>query len=236
LWRTLALFLAVLLLAVRLASPLTLGEGRRVTLDLGLALISLFGFLLVLLLGTRMVQREVEGRTILLVLARPVRRVEFLLGKYLGLLAVVGIGVGGMLACLAAVLAISGYGPDGTLAVAGLYAFLELVIVSALALLLAACGSPLLSAFLLLALYVAGHLVPSLLDTARLVGQPILAGALQGAFHLLPRLDLYSVTLQVVHGVPLATAEALWGATYAVLYGAGVLGLAWVAFRSREFA
>lgn len=234
--RMLALFLAVLLLATRLASPLALGEGRRVTLDLGLGLLSLFGFLLVMLLGTRMVQQEVEGRTILLVLARPVRRIEFLLGKLLGLLGVVGIGLAGMLGILALVLLTAGYGVDASLAVAGLCAFLELAMVSALAVLLAACTSPILSAFLLLALYVAGHLLHGLLEMARMVSQPLLAGALRGAFHLLPRLDLYGTALQAVHGTPLPAGAVLWGVAYAVLYSAGVLALALLAFRRREFA
>jgi len=234
--RTLGLFLVLLLVAARLAGPLALGEGRRVALDLGLGLLSLFGFLLVLLLGTRMVQKEVEGRTILLLLARPVRRIDFLLGKFVGLLAVVAIGLAGMLLILAAVLALSGYGLDASLGVAGYYAFLELVIVSSLALLLTACSSPLLAAFLLLALYVAGHLIHSLLEMARLVSQPALAQALKGAFYLLPRLDLYSCTLQVVHGTRLSGGEVLWGTTYAVLYAAGVLGVALLIFRAREFS
>jgi len=226
--RTLALFLAVLLLAARLVGPLALGEGERVTRDLGLGLLSLFGFLLVLLLGTRMVQKEVEGRTILLLLARPLRRGEFLFGKYLGLLAVVGTGMAGMLAILAAVLALSGYGVDGALALAGLYAFLELAIVSALALLLAACSSPLLAAFLLLALYVAGHLIHGLLEMARIVTQPALAQALRAAFYLLPRLDLYG------GAAPLGALP--WAAAYALLYATGLILLALIAFRRREFS
>jgi Cu-processing system permease protein len=226
--RTLALFLAVLLLAARLVGPLALGEGERVTRDLGLGLLSLFGFLLVLLLGTRMVQKEVEGRTILLLLARPLRRGEFLFGKYLGLLAVVGTGMAGMLAILAGVLALSGYGVDGALVLAGLYAFLELAIVSAVALLLAACSSPLLAAFLLLALYVAGHLIHGLLEMARIVRQPALAEVLRAAFYLLPRLDLYGGT---------ASLGALpWAAAYALLYATGLILLALIAFRRREFS
>jgi hypothetical protein len=71
---------------------------------------------------------------------------------------------------------------------------------------------------------------------ARLVSQPILALSLKGAFHLLPRLDLYGCTLQLVHGTPLGAGEILWGVAYAALYSAGVLGLALLAFRSREFA
>ncbi len=226
--RTLALFLAALLLAARLVGPLALGKGERVTRDLGLGLLSLFGFLLVLLLGTRIVQKEVEGRTILLLLARPLRRVEFLAGKFLGLLAVLAIGLAGMLAILAGVLALSGYAVDGALVFSGLYAWLELVIVSALALLLAACSSPLLAAFLLLALYVAGHLIHGLLDMARLVSQPVLAEALRGAFYLLPRLDLY--------GGSSAGGALPWAAAYAALYATGVLLLALVAFRRREFS
>ncbi len=234
--RTLAVFLVLLLGAARLLSPLALGEGRRVTLDLGLGFVALFGFLLVLLLGTRLVQNEVEQRTILILLARPLHRLEFLVGKFGGLVAVIAVGLSSMLAILALVLSVSGYAYDISLAVAGYYAFLELVIVGALSMLLTVFTSPLLASCFLVGLYIAGHLSTSLLEMARLVPSAFAARLLEGAFYLLPRLDLYSRTLEVVHGVPARPAELLWATTYAVLYATAALLLSWLIFRRREFA
>ena len=114
---------AVAMLATsRLVSPLALGEGRRVTIDLGLACMALFGFLLIALLSTRMVQKEIERKTSLVLLAKPLRREEFILGKFFGLVAVTGVSLAAMLVSLAGVLALSGYAVDGSLIVAGYFA------------------------------------------------------------------------------------------------------------------
>ncbi|MFH1143095.1 MAG: ABC transporter permease subunit [Candidatus Eisenbacteria bacterium] len=230
----LGLFLIVFMILARLIDPLALGEGRRITIDLGLTLMTLFGLLLILLLGTRVVQKEIDRKTILLLLARPVRRGEFLLGKFLGSLAVTGAGLAGMLALLALVLAVSGFHFDLSLAVAGYFAFLELAIVCALSMLLTVFTSPALASFFLLGLFTGGHLAPSLLDAARLLPG---AGArvLEALFLLIPRLDLYRYSLEVVHGVRPSGPEVAWATAYALLYSTAALLLALLVFRRREF-
>jgi len=235
-YRTLGLFLIVLLGVTRLLDPLALGEGRRVTLDLGLTLTSLFGFLLVLMLGTRVVQKEIERKTILLLLARPISRAEFLLGKFFGIVAVVGSGLLGMLLILAAVLWISGYGVTGALAIAGVYAFLELFIVAALSMLLTVFTSPVLSSFFLLGLFVAGHLSPSLLEMARLLPNAVAARGVEVVFLLVPRFDLYSYTLEAVHGWMPSPGELLWAVAYALFYATAALLVALLVFRRRQFS
>jgi ABC-type transport system involved in multi-copper enzyme maturation permease subunit len=234
-FRTLAAFLVVLFGVSQLVKPLALGEGWRVTLDLGLALISLSGLLLVLFLATHAIQRECERRTILVLLSRPVRRGEFLLGKYLGMLAVVGLAVMGMLAILTLVLAVSGETVRPALALAGGFAYLELVILCALGLLLTTLAGPALAGFALCALFVAGHLAPSLLAMVNLSPGPLSLGV-RALAHIIPRLDLYELGPEVVHGSALAVGDVLWAVAYAILYATACLLLALLIFRRREFA
>jgi ABC-type transport system involved in multi-copper enzyme maturation permease subunit len=232
----LGLFGIVMLGVSRLVSPLALGEERRVTIDLGLGFIALCGFLLIALLGTRMVHKEIERKTILVILSKPLRRVEFLAGKYLGLVGVLAVSLAGMTLLLGGVLALSSYRVDGALAVAGYYAFLELVVVAALAMLLVAFTSPVLATFFLLGLYIVGHLAGSLIDLAAMVPDPALGRAVRAVFYVLPRLDLYSYTLEVVHGVPASVGQLLYATAYALAYATGALLLALAVFRSREFS
>ncbi len=232
----LGLFGATLLVLSRLLSPLALGEARRVTLDVGLGLIAACGFLLIAVLGTRMVHKEIDRKTILVLLAKPIRRVEFLTGKFLGLVGVVAVAVGGMTLLLAGVLALSGYAVDGSLAVAGYYAFLELFVLAALTMVLMAFTSPVLATFFLVGLLIVGHLATSLIDLAALLPDPAAGRVLRLVFYLLPRLDLYSYTLEVVHGAAVSSAQLLWATTYALAYAAGALLLGLVVFRAREFS
>jgi len=230
------LFALLLLGASRLLSPLALGEGRRVTLDLGLGGIAVLGLLLLILLGTRMVHREIDRKTILLLLSKPIRREEFILGKFLGLVGVLSISVAGMVLLLATILWVSGHAVEPTLAVAGYYALLELVVLSAVAMLLTAFTSPVLSTLFLLGLFVAGHLAGSLLDLAAMLPAGGPRQISEAFFWVLPRLDLFSYTLEVVHGVHINPGQILTATLYAVVYSVGALALGALAFRSREFS
>lgn len=232
----LVLFGAALLALARLCTPLALGEARRVTIDVGLGLIAGCGFLLIAGLGTRMVHKEIDRKTILIILAKPIRRVEFLAGKFLGLVAVLAVTVAGMTGLLAAVLAISGHAAGSALVVAGYYAFLELFVLAALTMLLMAFTSPVLATFFLVGLYVVGHLATSLIDLATLLPDPSAGRVLRAVFLVMPRFDLYSHTLEVVHGAAVSAAQLLWATTYALAYGAGALLLGLVVFRARELS
>jgi len=232
---TLGVFLLILFGASRLLEPLALGEGRRVTLDLGLALVSLSGLLLVLFLGSRALQREIERRTILLLLARPIRRAEFLAGKYLGMLAVTGIALCGMLALLGLVLWASGHGLTAGLLAVGYFALLELAILCAWSLALTGAAGPAAAGAALIALFVAGRLAPSLLETAAML--PPAAAALAGAlFRMLPRLDLCAAGFEAAHGATLPAQAFLWAGLHALLYCTALLLLALLILRRREFA
>jgi ABC-type transport system involved in multi-copper enzyme maturation permease subunit len=232
----LGLFGVVMLGLSRLLNPLALGEGRRVTLDVGLAFIAICGFLLIAVLGTRMVHKEIDRKTILLILAKPIRRIEFLVGKFLGLVGVLAVTVAGMTLLLAGVMVLSGYAVHASLAVAGLFAFLELFVLAALAMLLMAFTSPVLATFFLVGLYLVGHLAPSLIDLAGMLPDPSASKIIQVVFYLLPRLDLYSYTLEVVHGAGASGHQLFWAAAYAAAYAGGALLLALVVFRTREFS
>jgi len=182
------------------------------------------------------VQKEIERKTILLLLARPLRRGELILGKYFGTVAVVGAGVVGMVGVLALVLLVSGYAFDGSLAVAGYYAFLELAILAALSMLLTVFTSSALAAFFLIGLFVAGHAAPSILEMARLSSNGVAARALETLFYAVPRLDLYRYALEAVHGIHPPAGQVLWATAYAVLYSAAALTAGTLAFRRREFS
>jgi len=75
---------AVLLLTLALAE-LSLHQQRRVVLDVGLASISLFSVVIAIFLGSSLLYKEIERKTLYVILPKPIRRWEFLLGKYAGL-------------------------------------------------------------------------------------------------------------------------------------------------------
>ena len=78
-------FAVLLMAASYLIGQLTAGQDLKIIKDLGLAAMSLFGLFIAIFIGIGLVAREIERRSIYAVLAKPVRRHEFIVGKYLGL-------------------------------------------------------------------------------------------------------------------------------------------------------
>jgi len=128
-----------------------------------LTVMSLSGLLISVFAGIGLVQKEIQRRTVLALLAKPLYRGEFLVGKYLGLLAVVAVHVF-LLACvLGFIIFLTGSELDLGLLQAVYLIFLEMALLLSIAVLFSTFSSPLLSAMFTLGLYVAGHMSQQLI-------------------------------------------------------------------------
>ncbi len=78
-------FAAVALVFSRLLAVLTVGDRVKIIKDVGLASISLFGVLMAIMVGTGLVYKEIDKKTIYTLLSKPIQRWQFLLGKFFGL-------------------------------------------------------------------------------------------------------------------------------------------------------
>ena len=83
---------AVLLFTLALAE-LSLDQQRRVVLDVGMASISLFSVVVAVFLGSSLLYKEIERKTLYVILPKPIHRHELLIGKYLGTLVTAGVFV-----------------------------------------------------------------------------------------------------------------------------------------------
>ena len=68
-----------------LLSYLSMNEQNKIVIDLGLSAISIFGLIITVFVGTNLVSKEIDKKTIYLIISKPIRRSDFILGKYLGL-------------------------------------------------------------------------------------------------------------------------------------------------------
>jgi ABC-type transport system involved in multi-copper enzyme maturation permease subunit len=88
------LVLAAGVLALTLAlGELSLDQQMRVVTDLGLASISLFSVVVAIFLGSSLLYKEIERKTLYVILPKPIARFEFLLGKYFGIVATCAVFV-----------------------------------------------------------------------------------------------------------------------------------------------
>jgi Cu-processing system permease protein len=224
-----------LLLVTWLLSPLALGEGTRLTVDLGLSAISLLGLLVVLLVGTSLVAKEIERRTIYNLLSRPIRRSAYLVGKWAGLSAALWMVAAILGVALWSVMAAHGLGARAaSLAQATYLAGLELAVVTAIAVLFSSLSTPVLSSLYTLGLYLVGQWSYDLRDLSHHYAPP-LSSMLKFVANVSPNLPLFNMRTLAAGGETTSWAHLLIATGYAVVYVGCALCLATAAFESRDF-
>lgn len=243
------LVFAVLLMAVSYSiSQLTAGQDMKIIKDLGLAALSIFGLLIAVFIGIALVSKEVERRSIYALLAKPVSRDQFLVGKYLGLVLTLLVNLSAMTIAYYGVLFVLSLlaneslraswptpALDPRLLIAIVLIFGELMIVTAVALFFSTFSSPLLSALLTVGLWVAGHFNADLRNFSAVVDEPVAVYVARTLYYLLPNLAPFNVKAEVVYGAPVSASHVLLTLGYGVVY-VGALLLASIAiFRRRDF-
>jgi ABC-type transport system involved in multi-copper enzyme maturation permease subunit len=230
------LFFAVVLIGTGvLLSTLSYVESTRILQSVGLAAIRLFGAAIAIFIGIGLIHREVERRTIYTILSKPISRAEFLLGKYLGLVATIWLQVAIMGAAFAVVSLLTGAPLTHQLAMALVLAAAELALVVAFATLFSCFTTPMLAALFTTGLYAVGHLARDLRDLGTksdLESVRLFSSAL---YRVLPDLESFNVTTQALHSLPLPGSEVVFALLYGAGYSALLLMLAVVVFERRDF-
>lgn len=227
------LLFALLLLAVSaVVSSLTLGEAHRIASDLGLTAMEAMGSLIAVFLGAGAVAGDVERRVLYPIVAKPIARAEYLLGRYLGLVATLLLNLAVMAATLAAVLVFE----DGSLRPLDLALLaavatigVQFLVVAAIAVLFSSITTTTLAAIFGLALTFAGRLSNDLRTLWTGEG----AGIGRALWYLLPNLSALSLNESVVYRTP-PPAEAWLAVPYALLYAGAALAVAAAVFERRD--
>lgn len=216
----------------------------KIVSDLSLSSIALLGTIASIFLGTNLVFQEVERRTVYTVLARPISRGGFIVGKYLGLAAVMAVAVAAMGVGFLLVLALAGGTPTAEVLLALLLTYLELAVVTGIALFFSVAAHPIEGAVFAFIVALAGHVTADLNRLgAELVkhadGSPATAlelalqKVLYAAYVLLPNLENFNIRAHAAHAVPVGGDQVLLAFAYAGLYVTILLALSTLVFRRK---
>ena len=212
------LFFSVLLIAAGVAvSTFSYVEGGRIMQDFGMATIRLLSAGVAVFFGIGLMHREIERRTIFTILSKPLRRSEFVVGKYLGLLLIAWTLLAGMAVPFAIVSWLAGTVLDGLHVAAFALAAVELAVIVALATFFISFTTPMLAALFTVSLYVIGHLTSNLYRLAQQADLESTRTAAAWLYRVLPDLEIYNLTIQAAHGLPVSANE-IW---LPVSYGLG---------------
>jgi len=215
---------------------MTLGETIKIILDLSLAAMSVFGLLIAIFVGIGLVHKEIQRRTLYMLLARPISRRNFVIGKYLGLMLVIALNVAIMTAALLVLMALySENGNFGGVFVAVLLILVELMVVTAVAVLFSTFSTPTLSAMLTLGVWVIGRFSSDLVEFARRTEAPVARSLVTVIHYVLPNLEKFDVKHLVVYNMAIEPAYIGGALLYGLLYIVFLIGLAAVIFERRDF-
>ena len=232
----LVLFVLLITACAIFLGEITAGNEARVIVNLGLSAVLLFGTFIAIFVGVGLVSKEIEKRTVFALFAKPITRGEFIVGKYLGLcltllvnVAVMGVGVSLALIYVGhSDLAASIWG-----AVA--LTFLELCVITEVAILFSSFSTPSLSALFTFAIFVIGHFSASLHEFAETLASAATRKVFEALYYVMPNFSHFSFITNSAYGEMPPASMMLYAVAYASIYSLVLVWATVMIFKRRNF-
>lgn len=237
-------------LAMFVIAPMAPRDVGKVAVEISLSVVSLAGLLLVLFVGINLLAKDLDRRTIYMVLARPVSRTQYILGKFFGMASLIAVTMFmiGMIALTSIAMLKWSY-PNyfdrfswSLLFLALVYKMLMLILLSSLSFFFSSFAS---TSFITLVLTAMTYIIgSSLSDVKNLVDAPgtggihvssFIAQLVNGAYYIFPNLSFFDLKMQAAHGLPVSSVFIALSSTYCVIYIAIAIVAASIIFSKKEF-
>jgi ABC-type transport system involved in multi-copper enzyme maturation permease subunit len=230
----LVLFALILIGSSYVLGKISVYQEVKIIKDIGLAAISIFGMVIAIFIGIGLVSKEMDKRTLDTLLPKPITRIQFLLGKYVGLSITLLVNVLVMTAGLYLLLLLMGERFDPALLKAIYLIYVGLCLLVAVAIVFSTFTSSLLAGLFTGFIYLAGYFSADLKHFENVVDSSILPSVTRVLYYLLPNFRNFDVKSAVVSGDPVTLMQLVWatayGATYIVLL---LVASAWI-FQKRN--
>jgi ABC-type transport system involved in multi-copper enzyme maturation permease subunit len=231
----LLLFAVLLMGASVLLADLTIMEHHKIVTDMGLASINVVGIMIAIFVGIGLVSKEIERRTVYTIMARPISRAHFIIGKYIGLVITLSVNVLVMLTVLLITMLLYRVPVHASLFQAIELIFIELLLVTAMALCFSTFSSSTLSAIMTIGLYVTGHLTADMKGIAEKSQNEMVKTLMTGLYYVCPNLEALNIKGQAATGIPVTMTYQALATGYGLLYAMVLVLSACAVFQRRDF-
>jgi ABC-type transport system involved in multi-copper enzyme maturation permease subunit len=234
-WLSSALFGLILLGGGMIVSALGQDERARLILDLGLAAIEAIAMVSVVFLTVHLILQEIESRAIFLILTHPVRRADYLVGRCLGTLAAVALGMAAMSVLHTAMLSLYGWWEPGRYLAALTCTLGKVAVMGALSLLLSLALTSEAAAMSFAGFFwMLGHFSSEMRFLADRSGSAFLKTAIIAFSHAAPDFAHFNYR-DFWHQAAPSAAWLIWAGLYTLTYASACLALAVQVFEQKEF-
>lgn len=227
-------FALLFLLSTVFFGSISLGEDIKVVKDFGLAGIYIFSVIITIFLGTSLIYKEIEKRTLYIIFSKPVSHFQFLLGKFFGLFLSVGLNIILMTIVHLVVVYFKGGGVDFLSLWAIFLLIFEIGLFIAIAILFSTFSTPLAGAIYSVILLYIGHSLSTLHKYAE-KSNFAFKYLSDAVYYLFPNLEKFNLRNTVVHGIIPSSSEIIYPTIYAILYISILLWLATISLKKQEF-
>ncbi|NCR15074.1 MAG: ABC transporter permease [Microcystis aeruginosa LL13-03] len=229
-------FALLMAFAWRLLPEIAVGTHQKIFLDLGLAAIGLLGVIVAVFVGTGLINKEIDKRTILVLIPKPLSRAEFILGKHLGLSGVLAVMLGVMLVIyLLMLLGMKVSFQPLPLIVSVFYLGLELILIAAVAIAFGVFTSSILATLMTFGVYLMGHISKDLIQLGIISKNPNILAITKNIYLILPDLERLNFRNEAVYGLLPSTDVLIGNALYSLVYTGLLLGISILIFSRRQF-
>ncbi len=231
-------FAIVMVMAITMLPEVAAGTENKLILDTGLAAINLLSLFVVVFIGTGLINKEIEKKTVLVLIAKPVSRFEFILGKHLGLSLVMAVLIGSLTAVMLSLLAFSGVPFQlNLMLLAVLFMFIEMMLLIAAAMMFGTITSTVLATLMTLATFAVGHETRNILELDKIAESESFRRIAEGLFLVLPDLERLNLKNEIANGfvAPPSGGGLLENAAYGLIYTALLLTITVIVFERRQF-
>jgi ABC-type transport system involved in multi-copper enzyme maturation permease subunit len=233
----LVLFALLMMAAAIFVGQISIGIEQSVIVSLGLTAVSVIGLFIAVFIGVGLVSKEMDKRTLYALLAKPVERWQFLLGKFAGLALTLTVNTAAMAIGLFLALWMVKHPlekADLYVLVAVYLILLKLVLIVAIALLFSCFTTQFLAILFTAMIYVAGVFAAGLRSMQGVDLNSTTLALLRGISYVLPNFENFNVMAAVAHGGGVAVVLVRHATLYTLVYAAIVLATAAIVFSRRD--
>jgi Cu-processing system permease protein len=229
-------FALLLVIALRLLPEISANTQDKIFLDLGIGAITFLSAIVAIFVGTSLINKEIEKRTVLVLIPKPISRAEFIIGKHLGLSGVITVMISIMMLVYLGLLLWSGISfPLGSLLVALIYLLLQLILIIAVAITFGVFTSSILATLLSFGVYLMGNISQDIVELGKLSQNESIESFTQFFYLILPDLSRLNLQNEAVYGILPNAPELLSSAAYGLVYTGVLLAIAIIIFSRRQF-
>ncbi len=229
-------FALLMAFAWRLLPEIAVGTHEKIFLDLGLAAIGLLGVIVAVFVGTGLINKEIDKRTILVLIPKPLSRAEFILGKHLGLSGVLAVMLGVMLVIyLLMLLGMKVSFQALPLIVSVFYLGLELILIAAVAITFGVFTSSIIATLMTFGFYLMGHISKDLIQLGIISKNANILAITKNIYLILPDLERLNFRNEAVYGLLPSADVLIANALYSLVYTGLLLGISILIFSRRQF-